>query len=90
MNASPFQLEWPDGQSSTLYSPSTVILQYLKVGDSFRVSEFESLGVKPCGRHRRVRAVMDLPAHERMKISAAPVGFSLQPRRQRACDLRLP
>ena len=41
-----FQLEWPDGQSSTLYSPSTVILEYLKPGDSFRVSELESLAVR--------------------------------------------
>ena len=41
-----FQLQWPDGQFSTLYSPSTVMLEYLKPGDSFRVSELESLGVK--------------------------------------------
>ena len=52
-----FQLEWPDGQSSTLYSPSTVILQYLKAGDSFCVSEFESLGVKALrAASERVRA----------------------------------
>ena len=52
-----FELEWPDGQSSTLYSPSTVILQYLKAGDSFRVSEFESLGVKALrAASERVRA----------------------------------
>ena len=32
-----FQLEWPDGQSSTLYSPSTVILDYLRPGDSLLI-----------------------------------------------------
>ena len=47
-----FQLEWPDGQSSTLYSPSTVILEYLKPGDSMRVSELESLGDGTAGRFR--------------------------------------
>ena len=41
-----FQLEWPDGQSSTLYSPSTVILDFLRPGDSLLVSELEVLGVK--------------------------------------------
>ncbi len=40
-----FQLEWPDGQSSTLYSPSTVILQHLKPGESLRVSDLESRAV---------------------------------------------
>ena len=52
-----FQLEWPDGQFSTLYSPSTVMLEYLKPGDSFRVSELESLGVKALrAASERVRA----------------------------------
>ena len=52
-----FQLEWPDGQSSTLYSPSTVILEYLKPGDSMRVSELESLGVTALrAASERVRA----------------------------------
>ena len=52
-----FQLEWPDGQSSTLYSPSTVILEYLKPGDSFRVSELESLAVRALrAASERVRA----------------------------------
>ena len=41
-----FQLEWPDGQSSTLYSPSTVILDYLQSGDSLLVSELEDRGVE--------------------------------------------
>ena len=51
------KLEWPDGQSSTLYSPSTVILEYLKPGDSMRVSELESLGVTALrAASERVRA----------------------------------
>ena len=41
-----FQLEWPDGQSSTLYSPSTVILDYFQPGDSLLVSELEARGVE--------------------------------------------
>jgi uncharacterized repeat protein (TIGR04042 family) len=33
-------LEWPDGQSSQLYSPSTVIYDFLRPGDSLPVGEF--------------------------------------------------
>ena len=32
-------LEWPDGQSSELYSPSTVIYDYLRPGESLPVAE---------------------------------------------------
>lgn len=41
-----FQLEWPDGQISTLYSPSTVILDYFQPGEYLLVSELESRGVE--------------------------------------------
>ena len=41
-----FELEWPDGKCSTLYSPSTVIHNYLKAGDTMSVAELESLGTK--------------------------------------------
>ena len=52
-----FQLEWPDGQSSTLYSPSTVILEYLKPGESLQVSELESRAVTALrAASERVRA----------------------------------
>ena len=32
-------LEWPDGQSSQLYSPSTVIYDHLRPGESLPVGE---------------------------------------------------
>ena len=52
-----FQLEWPDGQSSTLYSPSTVILDYLRPGESLLVSELETRGVEALrAASERVRA----------------------------------
>ena len=52
-----FQLEWPDGQSSTLYSPSTVILDYLRPGDSLLISELEVRGVEALrAASERVRA----------------------------------
>jgi uncharacterized repeat protein (TIGR04042 family) len=38
-------LEWPDGRTSELYSPSTVILDYLKPGQSLTVSELTSQGL---------------------------------------------
>ena len=52
-----FQLEWPDGQSSTLYSPSTVILDCLRPGDSLLISELEVRGVEALrAASERVRA----------------------------------
>ena len=52
-----FRLEWPDGQSSTLYSPSTVILDYFRPGDSLLVSELEERGVEALrAASERVRA----------------------------------
>lgn len=52
-----FQLEWPDGHSSTLYSPSTVILDYFKSGESLSVSELESRGIEALrAASERVRA----------------------------------
>jgi uncharacterized repeat protein (TIGR04042 family) len=33
-------LEWPDGQRSQLYSPSTVIYDYLRPGERLSVAEF--------------------------------------------------
>jgi uncharacterized repeat protein (TIGR04042 family) len=38
-------LEWPDGRTSELYSPSTVILDYLKPGQSLTVSELTNRGL---------------------------------------------
>ncbi len=35
-------LDWPDGQSSQLYSPSTVILSHLRPGESLTVAELGS------------------------------------------------
>ncbi len=38
-------LEWPDGSTSALYSPSTVILQLLRPGQSLPVSTLRTQGV---------------------------------------------
>ena len=40
------QLNLPDGKKTSLYSPSTVILEYLKPGDSLKISDFKSLAIK--------------------------------------------
>ena len=63
-----FQLEWPDGKSSTLYSPSTVILDYFRPGDSLLVSELEERGVEALrAASERVFARYGLPARAQMK-----------------------
>ncbi len=38
------QLEWPDGQITALYSPSTVVLEYLQPGQALSVSRLGTLG----------------------------------------------
>ncbi|GEM_PF-195898 len=38
-------LQWPDGLSSELYSPSTVILQHLPPGSQLSVAELETRGL---------------------------------------------
>ena len=38
-------LEWPDGSTSALYSPSTVILQRLQPGQSLPVSTLRIQGI---------------------------------------------
>ncbi|MFM7676910.1 MAG: MSMEG_0570 family nitrogen starvation response protein [Synechococcus sp.] len=37
-------LAWPDGQTSELYSPSTVILTYLRPGEQVAVEELRRKG----------------------------------------------
>ncbi|GAB3688257.1 hypothetical protein GCM10027592_02900 [Spirosoma flavus] len=34
-------IEWPDKQRDRVYSPSTVLLQYLKSGDSVSIQDFD-------------------------------------------------
>ena len=45
-----FQLNLPDGKKKSLYSPSTVILEYLKPGDSLRFQILSLLQFKLCMR----------------------------------------
>lgn len=40
MPAVHFSVRWPDGKEERCYSPSTVIHEYYKAGDSFSVAEF--------------------------------------------------
>ncbi len=51
------QLCWPDGQSSTFYSPSTVIYEFFKPGDTLSVAELEQRGLAALtAASERVRA----------------------------------
>jgi uncharacterized repeat protein (TIGR04042 family) len=38
-------LEWPDGRTSEIYSPSTVILDHLKPGESLPVDQLHGRGM---------------------------------------------
>lgn len=51
------QLQWPDGATSEFYSPSTVVLDYLRPGDALSVAELEQVGVRALQEaSERVRA----------------------------------
>lgn len=49
MPAVNFTVTWPDGEQVSYYSPSTVIHQHLKQGNSFSQSEFSSCIEKALG-----------------------------------------
>jgi uncharacterized repeat protein (TIGR04042 family) len=51
------QLCWPDGQASTFYSPSTVIYEFFKPGDTLSIAELEQRGLAALtAASERVRA----------------------------------
>jgi uncharacterized repeat protein (TIGR04042 family) len=51
------QLCWPDGEASRFYSPSTVIYDFFKPGDTMSIAELEQKGLAALEEaSRRVRA----------------------------------
>jgi len=39
------ELHWPDGETSPFYSPSTVVYEYLKPGETLSIAELEQKGL---------------------------------------------
>lgn len=39
------ELHWPDGETSSFYSPSTVVYQYLQPAETLSVAELEQKGL---------------------------------------------
>jgi uncharacterized repeat protein (TIGR04042 family) len=39
------ELHWPDGEASRFYSPSTVVYEFLRPGDSLSIAELEQKGL---------------------------------------------
>lgn len=39
------QLCWPDGEASSFYSPSTVVYEFFKPGDTLSIAELERKGL---------------------------------------------
>lgn len=51
------QLRWPDGEASHFYSPSTVVYEFLKPGETLTVAELEQKGLSALQQaSERVRA----------------------------------
>ncbi|KID29755.1 MSMEG_0570 family nitrogen starvation response protein [Prauserella rugosa] len=57
-----FHVRWPDGVSRRFYSPSTVIEEYLRTGNEYRLSDFlERSRVALAVASERVAAVYGFP-----------------------------
>jgi uncharacterized repeat protein (TIGR04042 family) len=39
------ELHWPDGQASRFYSPSTIVYEFLKPGETLSIAELEQKGL---------------------------------------------
>ena len=39
------ELHWPDGEASRFYSPSTVVYEFLKPGETLSIAELEQKGL---------------------------------------------
>jgi uncharacterized repeat protein (TIGR04042 family) len=39
------QLCWPDGEASNFYSPSTIVYEFIKPGDTLTIAELERKGL---------------------------------------------
>ena len=39
------ELHWPDGQASLFYSPSTIVYEFLKPGETLSIAELEQKGL---------------------------------------------
>jgi uncharacterized repeat protein (TIGR04042 family) len=37
-----FRIEWPSGEQQTCYSPSLVVMEYIEVGSTYDVDDFNS------------------------------------------------
>jgi len=73
-----FQLEWPDGHSSTLYSPSTVILDYFRPAIRCLFLSLKSAELKPFVLLLSVFVRgMALPARAQMKKNPSCFSGSL-------------
>jgi uncharacterized repeat protein (TIGR04042 family) len=43
MPALNFEIEWPNGEITECYSPSTIVLQYFQDGDTFTIDELKGV-----------------------------------------------
>jgi uncharacterized repeat protein (TIGR04042 family) len=57
-----FEVRWPDGSAQPYYSPSLVVEEYLKVGESYPVADFVSRSREALGiASERVREKYGMP-----------------------------
>ena len=76
-----FHIRWPDGRAESCYSPSLVIADYLKEGESYGVADFVDLSRTALSiASERVRAKYGFPCSlalgQLQRIEAAARGYS--------------
>ena len=76
-----FHIRWPDGRRESCYSPSLVIRDYLKEGESYALAQFLDLSRTALNiASDRVRAKYGFPCSlaqgQLARIEAAAAGFA--------------
>lgn len=74
-----FRVRWPDGGTQQYYSPSTVVEQFLTVGEAYPVGEFVE-------RSRRALAIADERVREKYGFGCANAAVALAEIERAAAD----
>ena len=75
-----FDIEWPDGSQDQFYSPSTVVNQYFKIGETYELHDFvnrsrESLNLASERVRQRYGSPCSMAMAQLLKIETKAIQF---------------